>query len=311
MLALADSESLHFFRRSVVDQISEAPEFSYFAVMSRFVAASSNAARCYMKLIHPIWVYRHRFAAGFPISFALMTVVALSLGPCATNLSAQEEPSRLLSGDLSGRNTVSANQLLTPYKALHSVERARKDLIAGRIDQAQKEVSHALDISPRCALALNIQGIIYLQNRNLEGAAKNFHQAIAEDPALGTAYLGLAISLISGDRFEEALPPLDRAISLLPGAWLPYFELAITHLGIGDADAALEQISHADRFAEGDAERKSATVYIRGLAYIRLRDYDSAKKYLANAVAFDPDGCFARLARVRLEKLKPLLANSK
>lgn len=264
-----------------------------------------------MNSINLIRNCRRYFAPDFPTKLARITLVALSLGFSAPYVFAQEEPSRLVSGDLSGRNTVSANQLLTPPKALQSVERARNDLISGRIEEAQKEIAHALDISPRCALALNLLGTIYLENRDLEGAAENFHQAIAEDPTLGAAYLGLAISLIGRKHFEEALAPLDRATSLLPGAWLPYFESAITHLGIGDADAALKEINDADRFTEGDAERKSATVYVRGLAYIRLRDYDRAEKCLVNAIVFDPDGFFARLARARLEKLKPLRGNNK
>ena len=98
------------------------------------------------------------------------------------------------------------------------------------------------------------------------------------------------MSLIAQHRLEEALEPLDRAARLLPGSWLIYFEAALTHLGLGDSEAALKQISYAERFTGMNPERRSGGVYVRGIAYIDLRDYDLAKVYLKDAVAFDPNG---------------------
>jgi tetratricopeptide (TPR) repeat protein len=219
---------------------------------------------------------------------------------------AQGSSSRLVAPDLSGQDTVSTNQLLTPNKALQAAQRARKYLIAGRIDQAQKEIAHALDISPHCALALNIQGAIHLETRQFENAGEDFHEAIQADSELGSAYLGLAMSFIARDRLKDALGPLDRATRLLPGSWLIYFEAALTHLGLGDTEAALRQISYAERFTEMDTERKSGNAYLRGLIYINLRDVDRGTRYLEDAVAFDPNGVYATVALRGLEKLRPI-----
>lgn len=154
-------------------------------------------------------------------------------------------------------------------------------------------------------MALDIQGAIHFQTGNVEGAAKEFHEAVEADPTLGSAQLGLAMSLIARDRLEDALEPLDRAASLLPNSWLVHFEEAVTRLGLGDAEAALRQINYAERFVAGNREQRSATAYMQ--AYVRLRDYDSAKKNLEDAVALDPNGFYAIGALKRLEQLNLLL----
>lgn len=255
--------------------------------------------------------HKHSGKREHSLTCSLIAIVALLVATLATELPAQESSSRLLTGDLPGQTTVSTNQLETPNKALNAAQHARNYLLAGRVDQAQKEITRALDISPHCAIALNIQGAIYLERRQFENAHENFDDAIKADPTLGSAHLGLAMSLIARNRLAEALTPLDHATNLLPGSWLAHFETAITHLGLGDADAALKEIGYAERFTQGDAERRSGTVYVRGIAYIHLGDYESAKKFLGDAVTFDPKGFYATLAVKRLEQLRPQLASVK
>jgi len=238
-------------------------------------------------------------------------MLLVSISTLAAELFAQGSSSRLLVRDLPGKNTVSTNQLLTPSKALRAAQRASNHLIAGRIDQAQKEITRALDISPHCALALNIQGVIHLKSQQFENAGEDFHEAIQADSELGSAYVGLGMSLIAQHRLEEALGPLDRAARLLPGSWLIYFEAALTHLALGDTESALKQISYAERFTEMDPERKSGNSYMRGMICISLRDVDRGTKYLEDAVAFDPNGVYATVALRRLEQFRPFSTAAK
>lgn len=236
------------------------------------------------------------------ITSSLTASAVLAILALATEMFPQSGSSPFVTRDLSVQNTISANQLLTPKKALQAVESARNHLLAGHVDQAQKEVARALEISPHCALALTLRGSIQIEERQFKDAGVDFQDALEADPALGAAYLGLAMSLIGQRRFRNALVPLDRATSLLPGSWLVYYEAAIAHLGLGDADAALTQINYAERFTKMDPERKSGTAYLRGVAYIHLGDHDRAKKHFENAVAFDPNGAYASLAGRHLEQ---------
>ena len=86
---------------------------------------------------------------------------------------------------------VSTNQLLTPEKAQKATERARDALLRGRYEEAQKQVTRALEICPNCAIALTLQGIMKIEGKNYAEAAQTFRQAINADPTLGVAYLGL------------------------------------------------------------------------------------------------------------------------
>lgn len=245
------------------------------------------------------------------ITSSLIAAVVVAIAALATEMFPQSGSSPFVTRDLSVQSTISANQLLTPKKALQAVESARNHLLAGHVDQAQKEVARALEISPHCALALTLRGLIQIEERQFGDAGVDFQDALEADPALGAAYLGLAMSLIGQRRLRNALVPLDRATSLLPGSWLVYYEAAIAHLGLGDADAALTQINYAERFTKMDPEKKSGTAYVRGIAYMDLADYDRAKKHLEDSVAFDPNGPYSILARRRLEQFRPILVNSK
>jgi tetratricopeptide (TPR) repeat protein len=264
-----------------------------------------------MKAIHSINNHKHYVSRKLPTRRAVIAMLIVSISTLATELFAQGSSSRLLVRTLPGQNTVSANQLLTPGKALRAAQRASNHLIAGRVDQAQMEITRALNISPHCALALNIQGAIHLETQQFENAGEDFHEAIQADSELGSAYVGLGMSLIAQHRLEEALEPLDRAVRLLPGSWLIYFEAALAHLALGDTEAALKQISYAERFTEMDPERKSGTAYMRGMICISQRDVERGMKYLEDAVVFDPNGVYATVALRRLERLRPIATTAK
>ena len=223
---------------------------------------------------------------------------------------AQTDPTQFIDRDSSRPQTVSKNQLLAPDKALRAMERARKDIIHGRLESAQKEITRALDIAPHFGVAKALQGAIDLETGNYERAESIFQQAVGDDPGLGGAYVGMAVVLIHQKRFQASLPLLDRAEGLLPGAWFVHFAKAWTHLELGDVEAALKQAEIAERIA-GDSEKRSGVSYLRAMVSIHMNDIDTAREHLAEAVARDRGGDYAVLAKRELERLQPLLAASR
>ena len=220
---------------------------------------------------------------------------------------AQADSPDLLTRESPKGNTVSVNQLLSPGRSLQTANRARRYLIAGRLDMAQEEIARALHASPHCAIALDIQAAIHLRTGQFEDAANELQGAIDADPALGEAYLGLGMLLIARNRYKEALVPLDRAQSLLPTSWRVYFETAIAELGLGDMDATLKRIERAEMLAGSDPEKRSATAYLRGLVSINQRDYESATGYMDDAIKFNRSGSYAKPALAKLEQIKSFL----
>lgn len=203
------------------------------------------------------------------------------------------------------QTVISKNQMLTPTKALRATDRARKELIHGRLDSAQKQVSQALDIAPHCALALFMQGLIDAQMDHLDKAAISFQEAVNNDPTLGSAYLGLGMVLVRQGHFKNSLIPLDRATAFLPSAWVVYLEIGLANLGLGDIEGALVQATLADRFAENDKHGKSGIALLRAWIQIRLQDIPRARVYLIQAINCDPDGSYTSLARKDFERLQP------
>lgn len=199
---------------------------------------------------------------------------------------------------------VSKNELLTPEKAQKVIDQATKQVLRGRFELAQKEISRALDICPHCASALTIQGVLLLQRRNYLDAAQSFQRAIGEDPSSGTAFLGLGVAYNAQGRFKEAVVPLDSAAPLLPSSWLLHFESAFAHLGLGDCAVSLTEISLAEGFSGSDQGKLAGAAFLHGLAYIQMKNFSAAKRYLDEAVRHDPDGTYSLLAKRRLEQIR-------
>jgi tetratricopeptide (TPR) repeat protein len=244
------------------------------------------------------------FVQRSPIAKSLQ-LLAATLAFSAGFASAQVDSTKFLDKSQS-QNNVSVNQLLTPNKAQRATKKAGEDLIHGRFESAQREAKLALDIFPGCAIALNIQGAVNLWRANYAEAAREFQRAIDADPALGTAYLGLGMTYTYQGRFKEALVPLDRAAAFLPSSWTVHFEAALSHLGVGEPDTALKEVTYAERFMGVDPQKRAGVSYLRGVALFQLKGYDAARVELNKALTLDPKGSYSTLARRRLEQLKSI-----
>jgi tetratricopeptide (TPR) repeat protein len=244
---------------------------------------------------------------GFPIRRVLLPVSAAFLIFSAFSI-AQSDPTQFIDLGSSGPQTISRNQLLVPGKAIRAIERARKEIIQGELDSAQREIARALDIDSHFAVAKVLQGAIDLEEKNYASATNLFQQAIGDDPALGGAYAGMAVVLMHQGRFREALPLLDRAEGLSPGAWLVHFAKAWAQLELGNTAAALSQADYAERVAGMDSERRSGASYLRAMVSIHMNDMETAKKLLAEAITRDPASQYAALAKRELERHEPMPA---
>jgi tetratricopeptide (TPR) repeat protein len=156
-----------------------------------------------------------------------------------------------------------------------------------------------------------MQGAIDLETGNEEGARTLFQQAIDDDPVLGGAYAGMAVVLIRQGRFQAALPLLDRAEGLLPGAWFVQFAKGWAELELGNAGAALKQADAAERIAGMDSEKRSGVSYLRAMVSLHLNDINAARERLAEAIARDRASEYAALAKRELQRLQPLSAGTR
>ncbi len=262
-----------------------------------------------MRPIEPIRVLRVvDHIASFRTRRMLLPMGVLLIICSARTLFSQIDPGQFIDRNSSSSATVSKNQLLAPGKALRAIKRARAEVVGGHLDSAQKEIARALDIAPHFAVAKVMQGAIDIETGDYEAARTFFQQAIDDDPALGGAYVGMAVVLIHEQRFKTALPLLDRAEGLLPGAWFVHFAKAWAQLELGDSDAALRQAEFAERIAGTDAQKRSGVSYLRAMVSIHLHDVETARRHLVEAIARDRGGQYAALANLEMDRLQPLQA---
>jgi tetratricopeptide (TPR) repeat protein len=170
-------------------------------------------------------------------------LMAAMVASCALCASAQIDSIEFMRGSPpESQQFVSTNQLLTPKKAQKATEHAREALLRGRYEEAQKQITGALEVCPNCAIALTLQGIMKIHGKHYAEAAQTFQQAINADPALGAAYLGLGQTYNILGRFKEALVPLARVDAILPAAWVAHFQTALAHLGMGESEPLCKRL---------------------------------------------------------------------
>ena len=236
----------------------------------------------------------------FPgIALLAATVILLS---SARSACAQNESLLPVNRNPQGQQFVSTNQLMAPRKAQKQTERARQDILRGRLESAREELARALEVAPHYAVALTMLGAVNLQSDNIEGAATAFQQATNEDPTLAAAYLGSGMVLMARAKFKEALTPLNRATGLLPGSWYAHLETGLADAGAGNAAAATKEAELAEQFAGTDAERRSGVSYLRAMASAVVKDSGGARKYLDESINRSPDGFYASLAKKIIER---------
>jgi cytochrome c-type biogenesis protein CcmH/NrfG len=111
------------------------------------------------------------------------------------------------------------NRALEIDPGLHA---SRRDLAMtcmeiGQVDNAVDHLIEVLRMNPADAWALVVLGNIYLgQKRDFATGERFMRRALEIKPEDAWAVNGLAAALHKQDRFEEALPLFDRAISLNP-----------------------------------------------------------------------------------------------
>ena len=140
---------------------------------------------------------------------------------------------------------------------------------ASEVEQAKKNFEQELEIDPRNAAAEYVLGELAKDVNDNATAIRHYRQATKLDSGFAEAYLGLGTALVSSNRFEDAIPPLETYEKLAPDSPTGHYQLAQAYKGVGRKDDAnreaalqrqtaesLEQVKR--RVAEGLEQQKSA-----------------------------------------------------
>ncbi len=146
------------------------------------------------------------------------------------------------------------------------------------------------------------------RRETIEAARTFFQQAIDDDPALGGAYVGMAVVLIHEQRFKTALPLLDRAEGLrpAPGSYIlrrpglnSNSEIPTLPLGRQSLPSESRALTHK--------KDPACRTYEPWCLFICTM-WETARRHLVEAIARDRGGQYAALANLEMDRLQPLQA---
>jgi tetratricopeptide (TPR) repeat protein len=123
---------------------------------------------------------------------------------------------------------------------------------------------------------------------------------LSDQPKMAVAQMHLGTAFARLKKYKEALPPLQKAVELLPDSGMGHYELGLALFETGDWPGAAKQfevaVAHAPRWA--DAQFSLASVYAR------IDRVPEALNHLDVALQLDPDHYRANLLRGRILSLQ-------
>jgi tetratricopeptide (TPR) repeat protein len=204
-----------------------------------------------------------------------------------------------------GNATVSVAEYRVPQKARDAMHKAEQALSKHNFDDVTKFLSKALSIYPSYAPALTLRGVLSLDKNQVQAAIDDFDAAIHADRSYAIAYTGMGAALNELKKFDEALKSCDRAVTLSPDSWQPYYEMSKSYVGKADYPHALDSVGRAQRLVRSDY---APLHLVRAHILLAMRNYNDAAAELQAFIKLAPDDPNSSIARDTLSKVKALTA---
>ena len=168
---------------------------------------------------------------------------------------------------------VSIAELEVPQRARDAYVKAQDAMMKHQPEKISKYLQKALEICPTYAPALTMRGVLLLDKGELTSAIDDFDKAIHADSSYALAHAGMATVLNRLNKFDDALRAAERASTLNPNSWQPYYEMAKSYVGKADYQRALQQLTHA----RAQMTQDFAPLHLlRASAFLALKNYSDA-----------------------------------
>ena len=159
----------------------------------------------------------------------------------------------------------------------------------GRTSQLRREYYHAigqytqaLELDSQLSAAYNNRGNCYYDTGNIELAIQDFDQALAIDPRHAAAYSNRGNAYKHKGNLDRAIQDYDLSLELDPVDTGTYYNRANAYRDKGDLARAIQDYSKA---IEMSRDRSVGYVYYsRGIAWLRLAEWEKARSDLADAL---------------------------
>jgi tetratricopeptide (TPR) repeat protein len=170
------------------------------------------------------------------------------------------------------------------------LDEAQHDIDTNQFEAALNPLQKFLAEKPDIAWAHFQLGYAYTALKRTDEARAEYERATTLDPKMSEAFLNLGILLSEKDP-AAAVPPLRRAVDLLPAQSRPRFLLGYAQEHSGDTPSAVDSYEAALRLDSRDVE----TVIHLGNLYAGLKRYSDAETKFLAALELQPKSPQARL----------------
>ncbi len=191
--------------------------------------------------------------------------------------------------------TISVTQMKVPKKARNTLHRAYA--AKTRANQALL-VETALAIYPQYAEALAVRGLLEMEH-DLEQALTDSRNAVKYDPSCGMAYLALGSTLSAQGSYDEAIPPLNQSVIIMPDDWRTYYQLSFALARTKNYTASLQNFERAHRLVATDPPYFHP---LKAEILLGFNNHSAAIAELNSYLKEEPTGKFSELARRILEQ---------
>jgi tetratricopeptide (TPR) repeat protein len=198
-----------------------------------------------------------------------------------------------------GPQLITPNALRAPAKAQRAVDKAAAAMKQQQASEAEKQLARALELYPDYAVALTLRAI-WKMNVNHSDSIKDLERAIHVDPQYGVSYAVLASMYNDDERYDDAIPLIQRAMQLLPAAWPVHYEMARALCGNHQSPEALREVTEAERRVSEDkgahASSIAAVHYLRGILLVDLHEFVEATREFGMSINTQPQGPLAAIS---------------
>jgi tetratricopeptide (TPR) repeat protein len=184
--------------------------------------------------------------------------------------------------------SISATALNAPKDARKAWEKGTQSLRKGKAQDAEKELSRAVEIYPKYANAWLDLGRARMQQKAVGPAREAFLKAIEVDGKLVEPHLQLGELAAQEKNWPDAVHYLDRALQLdpvdYPRLW---FEDAVANYNVQNFERAEKNAREALKFPVAISDPHASQLL--GLILINEHDYAGAGEALRNYVKLVPN----------------------
>lgn len=171
----------------------------------------------------------------------------------------------------------------TPVLAMAHNNRGNAYLEKGDYDRAMKDYDLAIQLNPNFAPPYNNRGVIYQKQGDYDRAIRDFDESIKLSSNYADAYANRAETYQIKHDYGRAVQDYDNAIRIDPNFKAIWNGRCWTRAVIGQLQAALADCNKAL-----SVQPNAATYDSRGLAYLKLGQYDMAIKDYNSALRLEP-----------------------